>query len=172
MHYSGLDIQLKEFKKSVRGYDIQEVKNFLDEISKQIESLNFENKVLKDKLREKELLFIDYKQREDIMKETMVTAQKITEGIKQESTREALQIVNQAKIKAESIYREARNNMRTTLDEVNRLKKLKTELISNLKTTIESHLRILNNYEEVDDRLVELNLPIRSVEKRIWVFIG
>jgi cell division initiation protein len=155
---SGLEIQLKEFSKSLRGYDINEVKDFLDEVAKQIESLEFENRSLKDRIREKELGLMEYKEREGMLKDTMVTAQKVTDNIKKDANREAIQIVTQAKMNAETIVREARQNMRKTIEEINRLKKQKIEIASMLRSTLESQLRMLNQFDSGKDDLVELNI--------------
>ena len=155
---SGLEIQLKEFSKSLRGYDINEVKDFLDEVAKQIESLEFDNRSLKDRIREKELALMEYKEREGMLKDTMVTAQKVTDNIKKDANREAIQIITQAKINAEAIVREARQNMRRTIDEINRLKKQKVEIAASLRSTLESQLRMLNQFNSEKDDLVELNI--------------
>ncbi|MBN1114472.1 MAG: DivIVA domain-containing protein, partial [Oligoflexia bacterium] len=117
MNYSGIDIQLKDFKKSMRGYDINEVRVFLDDLSRQVESISYENKVLKDKLREKELSLLEFREREETLKDTMLTAQKVTENIRNEANREATHIINQAKVKAAEILGNARFRMKSTLDE-------------------------------------------------------
>lgn len=170
MNFNGLNVQLKEFKKSLRGYDVSEVKNYLEQVSQSIENIVFENKVLKDKLREKELVILDFKEREATLKETMVTAQKVTESIKKDATRESLHIITQAKVKADGIIREARQNVKNTIDEINRLKKMKSEITSKLKATLESHLSMLDQYKE-DSDLIKINLshnsfPTKYIEDR------
>jgi cell division initiation protein len=155
---SGLEIQLKEFSKTLRGYDVNEVKNFLDDVAKQIETLEFENRSLKDRIREKELGLMEYKEREGMLKETMVTAQKVTENIKKDANREAMQIITQAKINAEGMVREARQKMRQTIEEVNRLRKQKSEIASSLRSALESQLRMLKQFETEKDDLIELNI--------------
>ncbi len=155
---SGLEIQLKEFSKSLRGYDINEVKDFLDDVAKQLESLDFENRALKDRIREKELTLMDYKEREGMLKDTMVTAHKVTDNIKKDANREAIQIITQAKINAETIVREARQTMRQTIEELNRLKKQKVEIASSLRSALESQLRMVKQFDTEKDDLIELNI--------------
>ena len=156
---AGIDIQLKDFSKSLRGYDTNEVKNFLDEIARQFESLEFENIALRDKLREKELMLIEYKEREGMLKDTMVTAQRVTDSIKRDATKESLQIITQAKMRAEAIIRDARQNMKRAIDDINNLKKQKMELTSNLRSILESQLRMITRYDAEKDELIELNIP-------------
>ncbi|MEI6079494.1 MAG: DivIVA domain-containing protein [bacterium] len=169
---TGMDIQLRDFSRSLRGYDMNEVRNFLDEVSRQIESLEFENRALKDKLREKELMLIEYKEREGMLKDTMVTAQKVTEGIKKDANKECLQIITQAKMRADAMVRDARQTMKRTIDEINNLKKQKMELTSSLRSILETQLRMLTKYEAEKDDLVELNIShdtfsVSSSDERI-----
>ena len=156
---TGIDIQLKDFSKSLRGYDTNEVKNFLDEIARQFESLEFENKALRDKLREKEMMLMEYKEREGMLKDTMTTAQRVTDSIKKDATKEAMQIITQAKMRAESIVREARQDMRKAIDEIHNLKRQKMELTSSLRSILETQLRMVTKYETEKDGLIDLNIP-------------
>lgn len=156
---TGIDIQLKDFSKSLRGYDTNEVRNFLDDVSKQIETLEFENKALRDKLREKELMLMEYKEREGILRETMTTAQKVTDNIKKDATKESLQIITQAKLRAETIVRDARTSMKRTIEEINNLKRQKLELTSSLRTMLETQMRMLDKYEAEKEDLINLNIP-------------
>jgi cell division initiation protein len=154
-----MDIHVKDFSKSMRGYDVNEVRNFLDEISKQLQFLEFENMALRDKLREKEMMMMDYKEREGMLKDTMTTSHRVTEDIKKDATKESLQIITQAKMRAESILRDARQNMKNTIDEIHRLKRQKMELTSSLRTMMETQLRMLDKYETEKDELIDLNIP-------------
>jgi len=155
---SGMEIQLKEFSKTLRGYDVNEVKSFLDDVAKEIEALQFENRSLKDRIREKELGLMEYKEREGMLKDTMVTAQKVTDSIKKDANREAIQIITQAKINAETIIRDARQTMRNTVEEVSRLKKQRMEIASSLRSALESQLRMVKQFETDKDDMVELNI--------------
>jgi cell division initiation protein len=154
-----MDIHVKDFSKSMRGYDVNEVRNFLDEVSKQIQFMEFENAALKDKLREKEMMMMDYKEREGMLKDTMTTAQRVTESIKKDASKESLQIITQAKMRADAIMREARQNMKHILDDINMLKRRKIELTSSLRTMMETQLRMLDKYETEKDELIDLNIP-------------
>lgn len=157
---TGIDIQLKDFNKSIRGYDTNEVRTFLEDMAKQLEAIDYENKTLKEKLREKEITIMDYKERENLLKETIMTAHKVTDGIKTDATREALQIITQAKLKADGVLRESRQNLRRVVDEISRLKKQKMEIISSIGAMLDAQGRMLKQYEvEKDDAFIDLNIP-------------
>jgi len=158
MSYSGLEIQLKEFSKSMRGYDTNEVRYFLEDISKLVESLNYEVKILKDKLRDKDLLILDYKEREEMLKDTIVTARKITENIKLDAKKEADLIIKEANIRSETIIKDARINMRRNLAEIQKLKQIKIELIAKIKSVLDTHNSILEEFNKDTDIKYNINL--------------
>lgn len=160
MKFSGVEIQLKDFPKSMRGYDVNEVRDFLDQISRQVESLSYENKTLRDKLREKELQILEYRDREAMLKDTMYTAQKVTDDIKKDANREASQIMTQAKLKADSMMKQAQQDLKNTIDDLNRIRKQRMELSSQLRATLETHIRLLDHIEQQDATpRIDINIP-------------
>lgn len=158
MSYSGLEIQLKEFSKSLRGYDTNEVRYFLEEVSKVVESSNYEVKILKDKIREKELLILDFKERESMLKDTILTARKITENIKTDANKEAQLIIREANLRSETILKDARNTLRRIVTEIQKLKKIKIEFLAKLNATIDSHKTILNDFNNDEEAALSVNL--------------
>jgi cell division initiation protein len=161
MRYSGMDIQLKDFNKTLRGYDVNEVRDFLEDLAKQMETLAYENKVLRDKIREKELLILEYRDRESMLKDTMHTAQRVTEDLKKDATREATQLMTQAKLKAEAVTRKAQQDAKAAIEEVNRLKKHKMELAAQIRSTLETHLRLLDKIENEEKIAIDINIPTK-----------
>lgn len=142
-----MQIQVKDFTKALRGYDVNEVRDFLDEVAKQVESMAYENKTLRDKIREKELSILEYRDRESMLKDTMYTAQRVNEDIKKDASREATNIMTQAKLKADSMVRQAQQELKALVEETTRLKKQRLELSAQLRTTLETHLRLLDKLE-------------------------
>ena len=157
MSYSGLEIQLKEFSKSLRGYDTNEVRYFLEEIAKVVESLNYEVKILKDKIRDKELIILDFKERESMLKDTILTARKITESIKTDANKEAELIIKEANVRAETILKDARNSLRNNVTEIQKLKKIKIELVAKLNSTLDAHKSILKDFNSNEELPVSIN---------------
>ncbi len=152
-----MQIQVKDFTKSLRGYDINEVRDFLDEVAKQVESMAYENKTLRDKIREKELSILEYRDRESMLKDTMYTAQKVTEDIKKDASRDATNIMTQAKLRADSMLKQAQQDLKAVVEETSRLKKQKLELSAQLRSTLETHLRLLDRIEHEDRGTVVLD---------------
>ena len=101
MRLSPLDIQSQQFRVKMRGYETREVENFLEMVAAEFEELIRENGKLKEKLARLTNQLDELRQREQTLKETMITAQKVTGDMKMAARKEAELIISEAELKAE-----------------------------------------------------------------------
>lgn len=148
MKITPIDIAHKNFSKKMMGFDTQEVIEFLQQISSQMEALIHERNHLKEVLREKELSLLEYKERDKLLKDTIATASQMAERIRQESEREAKFIIAEAQQKAEFITRDAKDSLKKTYQEIVDLKKSRLQFEANLKALVQAHLSILEQGEK------------------------
>jgi len=106
-----LDIQNKEFKKSVRGYNESEVDAFLDEVMADYEILYKENLEMKEKLEIDEKQVEKYKQMENTLKETLVVAQSTAEEMRMNAMKKSDVIIQEAELKAKNMINDARSDL-------------------------------------------------------------
>lgn len=130
------------------GYDPAEVSEFLNAVAQELESVIHERNRLKEALREKELQLLEYKDRDRVLKDTITTAQQMSERIKSESDREAQMILQDAHHKAEMIVRDSRDSLKNVYKDINDLKKIKLQFESNLKAMIQTHLELLGKQDQ------------------------
>ena len=95
-----LDIQNKEFKKSIRGYNETEVDEFLDEILKDFEKIYKENMELKDKILLLNEQLEKYNSLERTLKETLIVAQSTADEVIGAAKKKANSIIESANIEA------------------------------------------------------------------------
>jgi cell division initiation protein len=148
MKITPIDIAHKNFGKKMMGFDTQEVIEFLQHISSQMEALIHERNHLKEVLREKELSLLEYKERDKLLKDTIATASQMSEKIRQESEREAKFIIAEAQQKAEFITRDAKDSLKKSYQEVVDLKRTRLQFEANLKALVQAHLSILEQGEK------------------------
>jgi cell division initiation protein len=118
-----LDIENKKFSKQmVNGYNVDEVDEFLDELTTDYERLYKENKELKDNTEELHNDVGQYKNIESTLQNTLIIAQR---------TADEIQAV--AKQQAEQIIKDAEYQAKTKLDEINTQIVLKEKEIDELK---------------------------------------
>ena len=112
MKYYPAEIQAKTFDRKMMGYDPDQVENFLIVIAAQLEVLMQERVALKDALKNKELDILNFKDREQLLQQTMTQSTAITEKMKSETDRECKLIINDASQKADMITRDAKDSLR------------------------------------------------------------
>ena len=103
-----LDIENKKFaKQMMNGYSVEEVDEFLDDLTIDYEKSYKENTELKNRVEELEASLAHYKTIEGTLQSTLVMAQNTAEEVK-----------NVAKQQAEQILKEAEGNARKSVDDL------------------------------------------------------
>lgn len=122
MRITSMDIDSKEFKKSFRGYDIDDVNDFLNEVADNYEELYKENSLYKEKVNNYEEKVENYRRIEETIQNTLVLAQGAAEQAKQAAEKEANIIIKNANESAKKILDKANNDVLKINDEYERIK--------------------------------------------------
>lgn len=113
-----LDIENKRFSKQMmNGYSVDEIDEFLDQLTLDYQTLYKENSTLREKITELQQSIEHYKTIENTLQSTLVMAQTTADEIKKIANQEAEQIVKEAKLEAkdsiasikQEIVKETRN---------------------------------------------------------------
>lgn len=95
--YTPLDIENKKFSKQMmNGYSVEEVDNFLDELTVDYEKLYKESNENKNKISELEANLAKYKNLESTLQNTLVMAQSAADDVKKVAQQQADQIIREA----------------------------------------------------------------------------
>ncbi|MDZ4660093.1 MAG: DivIVA domain-containing protein [Pseudomonadota bacterium] len=143
MKIAPIDIAHKTFGRKIMGLDPDDVKNFLQEVSQEMEQLVRERNQFRETLREKEMVILDYRDRDDMLKKTMETATYMTEKLRVDAEREAKLIINDAKQKSDLIIRDSRDSLKKAYNEISNLKRARVQFENNLKALAQAHLSML-----------------------------
>ena len=102
MMITPLDIENKKFaKQMMNGYSVDEVDDFLDDLTVEYEKLFKENAEYKAQVEKLKEDMEHYKAIESTLQSTLVMAQTTAEDVKNVAKQQAEQIINEAKINAE-----------------------------------------------------------------------
>lgn len=158
-----LDIQNKEFKRSVRGYDVKEVDIFLDEIILDYEKIYKDNIDLRDKTNALSEQIRHFNTMEETLKNTLLLAQNTSE-----------ELINSAKVKAENIISDSEISKRKIIDSAmndvaninNEFEYLKREMYSfkiKYESFINAQLMSIDKFfEEIEMVELKSDLPDKS----------
>ena len=109
MKLTPADIQRQSFSRQFRGFDRDEVMAFLAAVAEEMASLQREQADVAQQLHHLELIVNEHRERESILKNTLLTAQKASEDIRESARKEAETIVKQADLQEEA---EVEDNLR------------------------------------------------------------
>lgn len=138
-----LDIHNKEFTKSWRGYDEDEVNEFLDQVIKDYEMVIRDKKDLQEKLNQLEEKLGHFTNIEETLNKSILVAQETAEEVKNSATKESKLIIKEAEKNADRIINEALSKSRRISIEVEELKKQAKVFRTRLKMLVEAQLEIV-----------------------------
>lgn len=149
-----LEIQNKEFKKSIRGYRENEVDEFLDLIMIDYEKIYKENIELKDKITLLNEQISKYRNLEKTLNDTLVVAQSTAEEVKSNAHKKAELIIQQSEIDAQQIIDAANKKVMEIKREYEEIKKQVRVFQTKFRTLLESQLEAVVNIceEMIEDK--------------------
>jgi cell division initiation protein len=146
MKITPLDIRQKRFEAALRGYSKGEVDAFLELLSGELEEVLKENIGLKEELKRTQLKLEQHVERERTLQETMVTAQRISEDMKVAAKKEAEIILADAEHQAEKIVHGAHQRLVQVVEDINELKRQRTQFESQVKSVVDAHQKLLETF--------------------------
>src|SRR6056297_2832084 len=173
MHISPIDIQKKEFRSRLLGYDKEAVDGFLELVADEMERLRRQIGDLREELDVNQSALQEMRDREATLKETLVTTQKVTDELRANAHREVEILLGDAELKAERVLRNAEERRTELIGEIQEIKRQKIDFESSLRSLLEKHIRMLDLHpraieeQEQDARLGEEPLPFEARENRL-----
>jgi len=162
MKITPIDITGHAFALKLRGFDQEEVRSFLNLVSSEFEKLISENNALKETLAQLQASVSDFKERERILKETLLTAQRLADEIREEARKEGQLVVKEAEVKAGQLLDHAARKAGELEGVITALRVERDAFAQRIRSAVEQHLRLLDMHhteEEVEDRLRFMKKP-------------
>ncbi|RHW36480.1 DivIVA domain-containing protein [Neobacillus notoginsengisoli] len=144
MPLTPLDIHNKEFTKGFRGYDEDEVNEFLDQIIKDYELILREKKELEERLNDMNDRLGHFTNIEETLNKSIIVAQEAAEEVKRIAQKEAKLIIKEAEKNADRIVNESLSKARKIALEIEDLKKQSKVFRTRFKMLIEAQLDMIN----------------------------
>jgi len=138
-----LDIHNKEFKKSFRGYNEEEVDEFLDKVIKDYEQLYRENIEIKENLDRLNSKLEHFQHMENTLNNTLIIAQETAEEVKFNAKRTTELMIKEAEVQVQKMIDEASNKVRRMSDEYEGLQKQDQIYRMRVRNLVQAQLEIL-----------------------------
>ncbi|WP_291635715.1 DivIVA domain-containing protein [Clostridium sp.] len=150
MRITSMDINNKEFKKGFRGYIVDEVHDFLDELSEEYEIMYKENSTLREKTSFLEEKLEHHVKIEATIQNTLVLAQNAAEQAKFCAQKESELIIKNANDSSQRLIDKAHNDVLKINDEYEKTKqefaKFRTKFRNFMNCQIEMFEGLENDY--------------------------
>ena len=156
-----LEIQKHRFSRKGKGLDPVEVGSFLDIAAEDLEALARENAALKGRIRELEEENAEHRQRERILKETLVSAQRASEDIRGAAQSKAELIVKEAEDSSERLTHNALQRAAEIEKAIHELKLHRT----NVRLELQKMLDLYQQVIEMDQQQDEQDRPLSYMRR-------
>ena len=145
------DILNKEFSNKFRGYDPEQVNDFLDIIRVQLEKTLEENKQLAKDLTDANDKINYFNQLQESLNSSIIIAQEAADRLKQNARKEAELILYEAERDADRILRDASDQSSHIFSEVENLREKFSVYRENVRQEMQASLNLLslNDYDEL-----------------------
>lgn len=155
MKITALDITHRRFERKLRGYDAEEVHAFLADVAEAFEGLTRELQGAQDELARKDDEVAELRSRDRVLQETLITAQKACEDLRDNARREADLIISEAELQAEKIVQSAHTRFQKIVDDVGELKRQRIQLAAQLRSVLRAHDKLVEAFGdgEREDRV-------------------
>ena len=147
-----LDIENKRFSKQImNGYNVEEVDDFLDELTEDYTKNYKEVNELRAKVEELNNSLVQYKAIETTLQDTLVMAQTTAEEVKNVAKQKADQIVEEAKASAQKQVDDLNNEIVQKQKEVDDIKKQFDIYKAKMESLLISQLELLKEVNKNDE---------------------
>ena len=151
MRITPLEIQNHHFSRRLSGLDPDEVETFLRMVAEDYESLMRENEVLVEKALRLESRVEELVADERILRETLVSAQAMSQDLRHSAVREAEVLISEAEVRAEKILDASHRRAARLAEEIREMRGLRSRLAAALRASIKSHLNLVDSLESAPD---------------------
>ncbi len=149
------DIQSQQFHVRFRGFDVEEVDDFLEKIAGAFQTVSEENQKLKGRLETMEKDLATYQNQQKSFQSAIIAAQNVADGMKEKSREEADSIVAEAKEEAHLRREDADHEIAELKGKIEALKSLREQARDDLRQQLKSYLHMLETEPADNARATE-----------------
>jgi cell division initiation protein len=161
MKITPIDVQRQAFSRRFRGLDADEVRGYLTLVAEELAAVERERSELEQQVKHMEGLLEEHRQREGILKSTLLTAQKASDDIREGARRQAEAQVKEAELQADKLLDLAQARAHEMESNILELRSTRTALRTDIRGLITRLTNLLDLQEEA-----ELEDNLRFLKRR------
>jgi len=165
MRITPMDIEQQEFSRSFRGYNEEEVDDFLDKIVKDYEELINENVRLNEEIERMQEKLKEFSEIEETLRSALLNAQKSAEEMKDRVESEAKIIIEKAEMDAKTLKQQVLQREDLVKNEIDNLRRYKFTFKEKFKSMLNLYLKMIENEDFEKEGNYEIKEEKISKEK-------
>ena len=163
MKFAPIDIRKQPFPKRMRGYDVEEVRSFLEMVAEDYEKIAQEHGMLSEKVRYLNERLEEYHNLEKTLQNSILTAEQASAESRERSRSEAQAIINDAQVRAERILEDSRSRLRMLAEQVSHLATQKDLFIQRFQGILDAQGQFLKGNQDELEAIDQLNARGRDL---------
>jgi cell division initiation protein len=145
-----VDVHNKEFRRSLWGFNEDEVDEFLDELGADYEAVIRERDALREQVDGLRRQLMQYKELEDNLQRALVVAQSTAEEVRQNARKESELTIQEAQARAQRILEEAQNRIRALENDHRELEREINVYRARVRSLLQSTMDLIDNFPSRD----------------------
>lgn len=174
MKFSSDDILKQDFDRRLRGFDTDQVEEFLASVAREWDHLVEELKRTRAEHDASERELREYRRRERSLHDALEMAKQVSQEVRHQAERDAELKIAEAELKAERILAGVENRLATMREELMTLQERRIRFEAEMRASIDAHRRMLDTFApseflggedeavEVADSDIEEATPVES----------
>ena len=164
MKLTAMDINNKEFKRGLRGYSVEEVDEFLDQVVENYEELYKENSRLKESLSRVNEKLEHYEKLEATIQNTLLLAQNAADQAKESSEKQEELIIGKANENEQRIIDKAHGDVISINDEYEKVKEEFIKFRAKFRGFMNTQLQTFDELEKDLTKNYSVSQPVDNYE--------
>jgi cell division initiation protein len=151
MKITPLEIRQKQFERTLRGYDKEEVSAFLSSLSQEWERTQDESKEMRFKLEAAEREVLKLREVENSLYRTLKTAEETGSSMIDQANRAAELHMRETNMKAEALVNEAKAKAKNSIEEAEAIAR---QMLEEMEDRLKELVQTYRNFESHRDNLL------------------
>ena len=152
------DIRRKEFKSGIRGYDANQVDDFLDAVADEFERNFAENQRLSEEITNLRGRLEQFEQLEDSIRAAIVHAEEVSRDLRQNANKEAELIIREAQEQAHRTLADSSGRVERVQESYEALRQAKQEFANEFRYLLKTFLAVMDNADIATAKEIEASL--------------
>jgi len=145
---SAEDIAHQSFERCFRGYDADQVEEFLRVVAREWNHMRSELERLREEAESREEELEEYREREESLQDALEAAKQVADDIREKAERDAELTIADAEVEADRILSNVEQEVESLQADIQRLRNQRTEYRAELRSLLNSHMEMLDRMEE------------------------